>query len=41
MIPKPTADFIPSKSKKKVNREIHMNAIALMKKDFSQKIIVS
>ncbi len=34
--PKPTADFILSKSKK-VNREIHMNAIALMKKDFLPK----
>ena len=34
--PKPTADFILSKSKK-VNREIHMNAINLMKKDFLPK----
>ena len=34
--PKPTADFILSKSKK-VNREIHMNAIDLMKKDFLPK----
>ena len=34
--PKPTADFILSKSKK-VNRAIHMNAIDLMKKDFLPK----
>jgi len=34
--PKPTADFILSKSKK-INRAIHMNAIDLMKKDFLPK----
>ena len=34
--PKPTADFMLSKSKK-VTREIHMNAIDLMKKDFLPK----
>ena len=34
--PKPTADFILSKSKK-VNRAIHMNAIDLMKTDFLPK----
>jgi NitT/TauT family transport system substrate-binding protein len=34
--PKPTADFILSKSKK-VNRAIHMNAIDLMKRDFLPK----
>ena len=34
--PKPTMDFILSKSKK-VNAEIHMNAIELMKQDFLPK----
>ena len=34
--PKPTMDFLLSKSKK-VNAEIHMNAIELMKQDFFPK----